>query len=529
MGRISTTILLLVFWPFFLKAQVGHVTGKVVDAATWEPLAFVNIVVNDSQEGSTSAIDGSFKVFSAGGIYRLTFSFVGYQRKEINVADYLEQHPKISPDSFVVRLKKSTLILKELVFNAGENPADKIIKQVVANKDENNPEKIKSFSYTSYNKFIVDADIDEKDLRQDSSLNKFLSSKYLFLMESVTKRKYLYPDRSKEIVIANRVSGMKNPMFTTLANSFQPFSFYKDFIAIGTKNYLNPISKGSFSKYFFTLEDSLYSYGHKVYIISFEPKKQDFDGLRGLLYINTFKYAVENVIAETSNLAEHLSKKAKSLEKPEPPMDINTNSEPPEVKPEPKSGEDGDFQLDFKIKIQQKYTLLDSTYWFPAQLNTDIEIGDASGGNGSLLKGKGRSYLSDIHLFDPLKPREFDRLAMEYEPNANKRDSTFWDAYRAEPLGPRGKETYHYLDSIGKKAKIDQTLMALGSLTTGKIPVGKLDIDMDRLLDFNMYEKVRLGFGMHTSNRLSSFFSLGGYGGLWLRRRGLEIWWRCVF
>ena len=381
---------------------------------------------------------------------------------------------------------------------------------------QNNPEKIKSFSYTSYNKFIVDADIDdhnlEKDSTEDNKLQNFLETKYLFLMESVTKRKYLYPDRSKEIVIANRVSGVKNPMFTTLANSFQPFSFYNDFIEIGTKNYLNPISKGSFSKYFFWLEDSIYSYGHKVYIISFEPKKQNFDGLHGLLYINTYKYAVENVIAETSNLAEHLYKTSKNQEKEEPPLDIDTNTEPPEVKTQPPNEDDGSFQMDLKIKIQQKYSLIDSNYWFPAQLNTDIEIGDATGKNNSILKGKGRSYLTDIHLFDHLKPREFDRLAVEYEPNANKRDSTFWDTYRAEPLGPRGQETYQYLDSVGREAKIDRTLMALATLTTGKIPAGVFDIDINRLLDFNMYEKVRLGLGFHTSRRLSSFFTLGGYG-----------------
>lgn len=491
--------------------------GKITDVEKGESLAFVHVVVNRGREGTTSDINGRFSISSREHIKSISFSFVGYEKRTIALHDFIANHPGNSPGNLSVTLKKSTRLLEELVFEAGENPAHPIIRKAIENKKINNPEKIKSFSYKSYNKFIVDADIDEKDLAQVEEQNdsidirKYLESKYLFLMESVTERKYKYPNRSKEVVLANRVSGLKNPMFTTLANSFQPFAFYNDYITIIDKNYLNPLSKGSFNKYFFLLKDSIYSNGYKVYIISFEPKKKHYETLKGLLYINTYKYALESVIAETPDLFEHLSRKAIGITPPGGPIEMDVDNESPEMKKTKKKPSETNTP-NLILKIQQKYSLIDSTYWFPLQLNTDIEIGDASGGSKSMLKGLGRSYLTDIQLFDEIKTREFDRMAIEYDPNANGRDSLFWKKYRIEPLDNKEKETYIFIDSMGKEAHLDRAIIMLGALTSGKIPIGKMDVDIDRFLDFNLYEYVRMGIGMHTSNRLSKFFTLGGYG-----------------
>ena len=500
-----------------MNAQVYHVAGKITDVKKGESLAFVHVVVNNGREGTTSDINGRFSIRSREAIKNVSFSFVGYEKRTIALHDFITNHPGNSPENLSVTLKKSTRLLEELVFEAGENPAHPIIRKAIENKNINNPEKIKSFSYKSYNKFIVDADIDEKDLAQMEEQNdsidirKYLESKYLFLMESVTERKYKYPNRSKEVVLANRVSGLKNPMFTTLANSFQPFAFYNDYITIIDKNYLNPLSKGSFNKYFFLLKDSIYSNGYKVYIISFEPKKKHYETLKGLLYINTYKYALESVIAETPDLFEHLSRKAIGITPPGGPIEMDEDNESPEMKKAKKKPSETNTP-NLILKIQQKYSLIDSTYWFPLQLNTDIEIGDASGGSKSMLKGLGRSYLTDIQLFDEIKTREFDRMAIEYDPNANRKDSLFWKKYRIEPLDDKEKETYVFIDSMGKEAHLDRAIIMLGALTSGKIPIGKMDVDIDRFLDFNLYEYVRMGIGMHTSNRLSKFFTIGGYG-----------------
>ena len=496
-------------------AQVYRAEGRVLDAVSREPMAFVHVVVNDDRSGTTTAIDGSFRIQSPEPIRTLTFSFVGYVARVVDWGEMAGTQPEGHVPEFL--LQRSTFLLREVVVEAGENPAETIMRKVVDNRDRNNPEKITSFSYKSYNKFIVDADLDSADLRTDTSQNdigRVLEKQYLFLMESLTERKYKFPGRSSETVLANRVSGLKSPMFTTLANSFQPFSFYRTYISILDKNYLNPVSPGSESKYFFWLEDSLESYGHKVYIISFEPRRRNFDGLKGLLYINTRDYAVEHVIAETANLFEHLNRvrDARRDERNNRVIELDHDAEPPQATVQKDRTEQGFQPVSIVVRIQQKYELLEADTWFPTQLNTDILIGDATQASASVFKGIGRSYLTEIRMEEEIRNREFGRMAVEYHPEANRRDSTYWELYRAEPIGPRGQETYRVLDSLGRSANLDRTVAAIGILATGKIPAGPVDIDLNRLVDFNFYEYLRLGMGLQTSNRLSRSFRLSGYG-----------------
>ncbi len=507
------TLLLLFFSCASFSIYAQGISGYIIDSKTNEPLVFVHIIVNQSRSGTTSDIDGRFRIQTNRNIETITISYVGYVTQTINIDEYLKLNPNQNSQKLVLQMKTDTKVLKELVFEAEENPAHPIIRKVVENRKINNPEKIKSFKYRSYNKFYIDAMGMEED---DEEFQEFIASKYLFMMESVTERKYLRPNRSKETVIANRVSGFKNPLFTTLANSFQPFSFYGDYIKVAGKRYLNPISKGTFNKYFFELKDSIYSKNHKVYIIGFEPRKKNFEGLKGLLYINTYKYAIENVIAETANLVEHFNENVK--------VDVNTETDnnqgvgidievdETDTLVVQSNSNDGFEQVSITFKIQQKYDLIGDSLWFPLQLNTDISIGDASGSSDAALKGIGRSYLSDIELLAEVKSREFDRVALEFDPEANKRDSLFWEKYRIEPMDTRGLETYHFIDSIGEEAHIDRYVTGFAMLTTGKLRVGKVDFDIKKFLNFNKYESVRLGMGAHTNQSLSRFFNIGGYG-----------------
>ena len=76
----------------------------------------------------------------------------------------------------------------------------------------------------------------EDDLEE---ADQFFNKQHLFLMESVSERKFLYPGNNKEKVLASRISGLKDPLFILLATQIQSFSFYNEIIKIGKKNYIN--------------------------------------------------------------------------------------------------------------------------------------------------------------------------------------------------------------------------------------------------------------------------------------------------
>ena len=64
----------------------NRINGIVVDENNNQRLAFVNIVVNDNGTlGTTSDIDGNFSLEIDEQISNLTFSFVGYEKKKVDI------------------------------------------------------------------------------------------------------------------------------------------------------------------------------------------------------------------------------------------------------------------------------------------------------------------------------------------------------------------------------------------------------------------------------------------------------------
>jgi hypothetical protein len=488
-------LLYLIFVSLYGSGQDTYsVSGKVTDSKTKEPLAFVNIVINNSQYGGTTDIDGKFSLHSSRPVQKLQLSYVGYVPFTYLVGN--------QTGNLSIQLTRTEIELTEVDILPGINPAHRIIRNAIENRDQNDPEKLGSFSYTSYDKTIFTAENDTsvnrelKDtlsltnekregpihradtLKKDSAradsidkeVKKFLSRQYLFLMENVTRRKFLEPDKNYNQVIATRMSGFKDPIFVFLTTQIQSFSFYKPFITIFQSTYVNPISSGSLSKYFFKIEDTLYSAKDTIFVISFRPRKNtNFDGMKGVISINSNKWAIQNVIAEPYKTTAAL-----------------------------------------RIKIQQLYELADSVHWFPVQLNTDIRFNGMTVGKYAMI-AKGRSYIRDIVLNPEMVRREFNHLDVEVEKAATDRSEEYWNQFRVDSLTVKDRKTYHIIDSIGKATNFDKYAKGLKTVLSGRIPYKFIDFDLNRILGYDTYEGLILGLGIHTNDRLAKWFKVGGF------------------
>ncbi len=445
-----------------------------------ESLAFVNILI-DEGEGVFSDIDGRFTINSKEPIEVLQISFVGYETISYNVATADYDSP------LVFQMKLMAFALQEAVVIAGENPAHRIIRKVVENRDQNNPDKLQSYTCQTYNKVVFDwlpnrAAIEAyeapkgalKKLRQKrlDNIKRFATGAedfHLFIMESVSNRSFLYPEHNKEEVIYNRVSGFNDPSFVALANDVQPFSFYQDHLTIIDKTFLNPISPNSTKQYFFNIQDTLYQDRDTVFIISYEPKKgKNFEGLKGLLYINTNKYAIQNVVAE--------------------PYD----------------------KSNINMKIEQQYAFAHDQHWFPQQLNFELE---AARYPDKFLGTKvaGKSYISNIVLNPELNKKDFSSDAYTISEDANSRNDSLLLTHRLAPLTPKELLTYEVVDSLGIRKNFDTKLKLSETLITGHFPIGMIDLALYRLLELNDYEEFRTGLGLYTNDKLSKYLTTGGY------------------
>lgn len=81
-------LLLYIIFVQTIYAQTANITGQVVDAETNQPLAFVNVIVLNSEIGAASDLDGNFLITGLEpGFYRLMASFIGF---EIGYSDEIQ-------------------------------------------------------------------------------------------------------------------------------------------------------------------------------------------------------------------------------------------------------------------------------------------------------------------------------------------------------------------------------------------------------------------------------------------------------
>jgi len=464
-------ILFLFLLQSLSYAQIYRVKGQILDSITNEPLAFVNIIINDTKQGGMSNIEGNFDLSLSQPIEYLQMSYVGYYSDTF----FVKQNNSLS---LKIELVPSTYQLREFVLLPGINPAHRIIQNAIDNRKNNHPQKQGSFRYVSYNKMILTVDVDTLKSKDPSELDSsdihlldFFEEHHLFFMESINERIFMPPDRSNEKILASKVSGFSDPLFSLLMTQVQPFSFYDDIIIISDKKYVNPISPGATDKYFYTIEDTLYQGIDSVFIISYRPwKGTSFDGLTGLLYINTNGWAIQNVIAE--------------------PWDIDEQG--------------------IGMKIQQLYEFVDGKQWFPVELNTFFFFKTVKV-NDSYMLGISNTYIKEIELDADLKKRNFSFAEIEVDENAINADKELWQKYRVDSLTEKELNTYHLIDSIGEAENLDRRMETLRILMTGKLPWKWINIDLDKIMDYNDFEGYQLGLGIHTSSRFSKHFSIGGY------------------
>ena len=467
MTSLLSVLLLIFSGTVFAGGSPVSISGRVVDAESGEPLAFVNIMYGESRLGAMTDIDGYFRITSHETESFLRLSYVGYEPKVFTLPD--------EAGVLSISMVRKPIELTEVVVLPGENPANRIIDLVMANRDLNNPEKMGSFTYESYNKFTFTGELEARGDEDSgdtltSRINRFIGQRHFFLMETVAERKFSYPDRSNETILASRISGVENPIFAILMTQMQSFSFYDDYIQIFDNQYLSPLARGGTNRYFFHLEDTTYVGRDTVFVISYRPGRgRNFEGLSGVMYINTNGWALQSVIA----------------------------------------GPASDFG-NTRIRIQQQYEHVQGRQWFPVQLNTDFEIIDLNDISGFKVVGEGRTYLKNIRLDPPLTRRDFSPFHLSYSPETIVDDETFWEKYRAEQLSPKDTNTYHYLDSIGRELDLDGQIARVEALLSGYWRRGVFNVAISSLLRYNAHEGFRPGVSFVTNDRLSPGFDLRG-------------------
>ncbi len=160
--------ILFCFFTAELKAQT-EVYGTVLDAETGEILPFVNVYFAGTQNGMTTDIKGFFELKSNAALDTLVVSYTGYitERISLKSGEVNEVNIYLRPD---------VMTLNEVIVRPGENPAFRVMRKVVAKKDQYDPEKIDFYKVESYNKIEGYIEKMNKGLQERKIIQKIVAA-----------------------------------------------------------------------------------------------------------------------------------------------------------------------------------------------------------------------------------------------------------------------------------------------------------------------------------------------------------------
>jgi hypothetical protein len=492
--------LLTLFFTLSIQAQF-QINGIVTDSNN-KPLPFATITTSDNNNTITD-VDGKFIFKPSVKITTFAVSYIGFQTKIINITENKKFYP--------ISLAEKTDDLKEVVIS-NDNPALTIIKKVIAEKNNNNPQKkLHSFEFKTYNKLIVTAnpdsidgridssaaykDLNKKEINIDSSDYKFkeiISKQHLFQTEKVSQYQF-GNNKLKETVLGTKIAGFKNPIYEVIAFNLQSISIYDNKYELFETKYENPISNTAPSSYNYKLLDTVNIKGRETFMIYFKNKqKRKSSGLEGVLYIDKENFAVAKAVMRVKGV-----------------LDISGIHEFEYVPSEKIWFQSNTTFKIVKGKNDDDIKILGGTIQFDGDVEDNFERRKKSASDFTYLLSESNNF--DVH-YNTSAPIKDPALYIEIKDDASKKPEEFWNTYRKESLDAKSQKTYQVLDSLSVNKRIEKRLGLGRKIINGYFPIGPIDLDLKKIISYNNYEGFRLGLGGITNDRFSKNFRIEGYG-----------------
>ena len=249
---------------FFLSLSVMKaqyiIRGKIFEADNKEALPFVPVLIKNTNAAIQSDFDGNFILKSSFLGDSLVASYVGYKR----LARPINKSLKVQELNFPLQ-KSAGVSLEEIIIASGENPAHRILKNCINFKEKNNKNELLSYEYETYNKLEFDLTRISKKVQNkkvfkpisfifenvDSTYNSEKPSLPFFIIETLSQFYFKSnPKRKKEIVLANKITGIENSSISqVLGDMYQNINIYDNNILIFNKQLPSPISENGLFYY----------------------------------------------------------------------------------------------------------------------------------------------------------------------------------------------------------------------------------------------------------------------------------------
>lgn len=412
----KTLLLLVVLVSPILNAQI---TGKITDTKN-EPLSFVSVYLDNTEKGTTSNDNGDyFLELNKLGKQMVVFQFLGYKtlKKEINITAF--------PFELNVQLQEENIQLDEISISTKDNPANRIIRNAIANKDKNT-DKYANYTAKFYSRGLTRIkDLPKKFLGQEiGDLGGGLDSTrsgIVYLSETFSNISFQKkPKKFKEVITASKVSGEDNGVSFNRAEE-SDINLYENSVEV-FNNLISPISTNAFSYYRYKLEGTFYDKNGKlINKIKLIPKRKNDRVFEGSIYIVEDDWALYGSDLSTTGVQVNLP-----------------------------------FVNSLGVKQSYNYSKkIDAWVLATQTIAFDIKV------FGFKPRGKFSYVYSDYNFNPDFNKNTFTNEVLSFKENATKKDSVFWNTLRPVPLTKEETQDYALKDSIKVVRKSEKFLDSL--------------------------------------------------------------------
>jgi hypothetical protein len=410
-----------------------------------EPIPFVNVFVKENSKGTTADEKGRYFLTLDPGFYTLVFSSLGYKTKSI---------PITMGDAAISKniwLESSSIELNEVVVKASRrDPAYEIIQKVINNKDKYLAQ-VKSYKTSLYVRASETADPKKKKQKSSTDEDDASSKKgppvdpleearkkeqqkleSINLVEMNLDLNYQYPDKYKEERTAYKLYGRQEGLFIPVFSQAD-FNFYHNLVdlkGISEVPMISPISRLAVLSYKYKLEETIKEGTNIVYKIRVTPRKSGDATCKGVLFINDSTWNINR-------------------------LDLTL--------------EKGGLKFYDEFSIKQSYQEVAENLWIPyrQEFSYFTKAGSrAFRGNTVLVYS---NFQRDYQFPEKFFGNEVSVITKE----AYKKDSSYWNSTRPDPLTPEQQKMVAYRDSVqaahSSKKYLDSMQAKYNKVTVGEV------------------------------------------------------------
>ena len=486
--RRFAVILSLLLASVSVLAQTTKVRGTVTDADTGEPIPFAGVFFKDTTIGLTADIDGNYTLETRDPAARiLVCQLLGYDTQEVEV----HQGAFTQVD---FKLKLTDNRLPGAFVKADNRRIRRLLANIDAHRDRNDPDRRPSYKCKIYNKMELDIShprevlTNKRFLRDFGFVFDYLDTSvvsgvpYLpaMISESVVERRHTSdPVADDETVMANRISGI-NPDANLLSqftgSMHLKVNFYKPFINSFDVEFPSPIQNGGLLYYNYFIIDSLQVDGRKTYLVRYHPKKGiSSPAFDGEMHIDAEDFALRSI-------------KAKMVH-------------------------GGNVNWLRDIVLESDYQRMDDSTWFYLQDKMYADFSVALGDSSRVMSLIGVRQLNYSEVdFSPQERIDAAGGKVKVLPDANHKTEAFWDQARPYELSKKEKDIYGMVEKIQDVPLYKTAYDIAYTIVNGYWDKGPIGIGpYMQLVSANNLEGFKPRLGIHTSKNLSTDFRWTGF------------------